>query len=31
LEDQAVAWVVERARVTDQNVGFEDVMERQQA
>ncbi|CAG1020862.1 partial Trigger factor, partial [Methylococcales bacterium] len=31
LEDQAVAWVVERARVTDQSVGFEDVMERQQA
>jgi len=31
LEDQAVAWVVERARVADQNVGFEDVMERQQA
>jgi len=31
LEDQAVDWVVERARVTDQNVGFNDVMERQQA
>ena len=31
LEDQAVAWVVERARVTDQSVGFEDVMDRQQA
>lgn len=31
LEDQAVAWVIERARVTDQSVGFEDVMERQQA
>lgn len=31
LEDQAVAWVVERARVTDQSVGFDDVMERQQA
>lgn len=31
LEDQAVAWVIDRANVTDQNVGFEDVMERQQA
>lgn len=31
LEDQAVAWVVERAKVADQSVGFEDVMERQQA
>lgn len=31
LEDQAVAWVVERARVADENVGFQDVMERQQA
>lgn len=31
LEDQAVAWVVERARVADQNVGFQDVMDRQQA
>jgi trigger factor len=31
LEDQAVAWVIERAKVTDQSVGFEDVMDRQQA
>lgn len=31
LEDQAVAWVVERARVADQTVGFDDVMDRQQA
>ncbi|MCK9606677.1 MAG: trigger factor [Methylomonas sp.] len=31
LEDQAVAWVIERARVVDQSVGFEDVMDRQQA
>ncbi len=31
LEDQAVAWVVERAKVTDQSVSFEDVMEKQQA
>jgi len=31
LEDQAVDWVVERARVTDLSVGFDDVMERQQA
>ncbi len=31
LEDQAVAWVVERANVTDENLGFEDVMDRQQA
>ncbi|MDD2761465.1 MAG: trigger factor [Methylomonas sp.] len=31
LEDKAVAWVVERARVADQNVGFSDVMDRQQA
>lgn len=31
LEDQAVAWVIERARVVDQRVAFEDVMDRQQA
>ncbi|WP_150046289.1 MULTISPECIES: trigger factor [Methylomonas] len=31
LEDQAVDWVVERARVTDLSVGFDDVMDRQQA
>lgn len=31
LEDQAVAWVIERARVVDQSVAFEDVMDRQQA
>ena len=31
IEDQAVAWVMERAQVTDQALGFEDVMERQQA
>ncbi len=31
LEDQAIAWVVERAKVTDENLNFEDVMERQQA
>jgi trigger factor len=31
LEDQAVAWVIERARVSDQTVGFDDVMDRQQA
>lgn len=31
LEDQAVAWVIERANVTEENLGFEDVMERQQA
>ncbi len=29
LEDQAVAWIVEQANVTDQNVGFDEVMERQ--
>ena len=31
LEDQAVDWVIERAKVTDQSVGFEDVMDKQQA
>ena len=31
LEDQAVAWVIERAKVSDQAVGFDDVMDRQQA
>ncbi|MGR8931840.1 MAG: trigger factor [Gammaproteobacteria bacterium] len=31
LEDQAVDWIVARARVSDENVGFDDVMERQQA
>jgi trigger factor len=31
LEDQAVEWVLDRAKITDQSVGFEDVMDRQQA
>ena len=31
LEDQAVEWVLERAKVTDQSVAFEDVMDKQQA
>ncbi|MDD2739320.1 MAG: trigger factor [Methylomonas lenta] len=31
LEDQAVEWVLDRAKITDQSVGFEDIMDRQQA
>ena len=31
LEDQAVDWVIERAKVTDVSLGFEEVMDRQQA
>ena len=31
LEDQAVEWVLERAKITDTSVGFEDVMDKQQA
>lgn len=31
LEDQAVAWIIEQAQVTDQTIGFDEVMERQQA
>ena len=31
LEDQAVEWVLECAKVTDQSVTFEDVMDKQQA
>lgn len=31
LEDQAVAWIVEQAKVTDQTVTFEEVMEKRQA
>ena len=28
LEDQAVEWIIERAKVTEQNVSFDEVMER---
>jgi len=31
LEDQAVAWIVEQAKVADQNIGFDEVMEKRQA
>jgi len=30
LEDQAVDWVVSQANITDESVGFNDVMEKQQ-
>ncbi|MGZ4958185.1 MAG: trigger factor [Methylomonas sp.] len=30
LEDQAVEWVVSQAKITDETVGFSDVMEKQQ-
>ena len=30
LEDQAIDWVVSQASVTDETVGFNDVMEKQQ-
>lgn len=30
LEDQAVAWIVSQAKITDVSVGFDDVMEKQQ-
>lgn len=30
LEDQAVAWIIEQAKVTDQIIGFDEVMERRQ-
>jgi trigger factor len=29
LEDQAVEWVVSKAKITDETVGFSDVMEKQ--
>jgi len=29
LEDQAVAWIVSQAKITDVTVGFDDVMEKQ--
>jgi trigger factor len=30
LEDQTVEWIVDQAKVSDETVSFEDVMERQQ-
>jgi len=30
LEDQTVAWIVDQAKMTDETVGFNDVMEKQQ-
>jgi trigger factor len=30
MEDQAVEWVISKAKVNDENVGFNDVMEKQQ-